>query len=248
MKTTLSVILTAAVLVCFAQVAQAAAITGVTNGNFELPSGVPGTEPNYVDNVVPTDWSLSANAGYSERIGTDYNNDLYPQLGGNTAVLLSITDASWGLGRTGIQQVLGQMVAGETYDFSATLGGASQANPPAWQQGLTVARYSIRFEDATTSTVLSEITDLNFNPAPLGTIVATMSYTAPALLAGDTLRLVLETRAIDGFSAGNGNRLGRMAIDDVSVTVTPPVPEPSTLVMLAAGLLSLVAYAWRKRK
>jgi len=26
------------------------------------------------------------------------------------------------------------------------------------------------------------------------------------------------------------------------------VPEPSTLVLLAAGLLGLLAYAWRKRK
>ena len=27
-----------------------------------------------------------------------------------------------------------------------------------------------------------------------------------------------------------------------------PVPEPGTLALLAAGLVSLLAYAWRKRK
>jgi hypothetical protein len=30
--------------------------------------------------------------------------------------------------------------------------------------------------------------------------------------------------------------------------VTPVVPEPSTLALLAAGLVGLLAYAWRKRK
>lgn len=36
--------------------------------------------------------------------------------------------------------------------------------------------------------------------------------------------------------------------DAVSVTSTPPVPEPSSVVLLAMGLIGLLAYAWRKRK
>jgi hypothetical protein len=42
---------------------------------------------------------------------------------------------------------------------------------------------------------------------------------------------------------------GGVAVDSVSVTVTTAdVPEPSTLVLLASGLVGLLAYAWRKRK
>ena len=36
-------------------------------------------------------------------------------------------------------------------------------------------------------------------------------------------------------------------IDSVSLTAVS-TPEPSALVLLGAGLLSLLAYAWRKRK
>jgi len=38
-------------------------------------------------------------------------------------------------------------------------------------------------------------------------------------------------------------------MDNVSVTLTSgEVPEPSTLVLLAAGLFGLLAYAWKKRR
>jgi len=30
--------------------------------------------------------------------------------------------------------------------------------------------------------------------------------------------------------------------------VVPDVPEPSTLVLLAAGLLGVLCYAWRRRR
>jgi hypothetical protein len=52
---------------------------------------------------------------------------------------------------------------------------------------------------------------------------------------GDVLRI--------GFVQCNGTY-----ITDVRLDVSPTVPEPSTLVLLASGLIGLLAYAWRKRK
>lgn len=37
-------------------------------------------------------------------------------------------------------------------------------------------------------------------------------------------------------------------VDNVRVTISPVIPEPSTLVLLTTGLVGLLAYAWRKRK
>lgn len=42
-------------------------------------------------------------------------------------------------------------------------------------------------------------------------------------------------------------RLSNVALDS-SQFVGAPIPEPSTIVLLATGLLGLLAYAWRKRK
>jgi hypothetical protein len=50
---------------------------------------------------------------------------------------------------------------------------------------------------------------------------------------------------------GGGNMPARyidnIALASAGVPLTP-VPEPSTLALLAAGLAGLLAYAWRKRR
>jgi hypothetical protein len=56
----------------------------------------------------------------------------------------------------------------------------------------------------------------------------------------------------EGFFRG-GNLTNTVYIDEIRVGTTwadvaPVVPEPSTIVLLASGLVGLLAYAWRKRK
>ena len=49
----------------------------------------------------------------------------------------------------------------------------------------------------------------------------------------------------------NNAQLGLMPTPDLAqmpALILKPVPEPSTLLLAGAGLLGLLAYAWRKRK
>jgi hypothetical protein len=70
-------------------------------------------------------------------------------------------------------------------------------------------------------------------------------------------QLVVEATSGDGIATDNmwyldgaGNWAGTMHVDYLRFTAGAyaPVPEPSTIIMLAAGLIGLLAYAWRKRK
>jgi hypothetical protein len=63
---------------------------------------------------------------------------------------------------------------------------------------------------------------------------STDEYGNPECAAGDSLLVVIE------LGAGG-------AVDNVRLTASE-VPEPSTLVSLAAAAVGLLAYAWRKRK
>lgn len=52
------------------------------------------------------------------------------------------------------------------------------------------------------------------------------------------------------YTSGDGQRYvsAPIANTDFTVALSPAVPEPSVLILLATGLFGLLAYAWRKRK
>lgn len=73
-----------------------------------------------------------------------------------------------------------------------------------------------------------------------------LDFTATAADASGGYRVSF----LSGYAAQNGLSTTAdqvFGIDSVSLAPAP-VPEPSTLVLLSAGLLGLLAYAWRKRK
>lgn len=71
------------------------------------------------------------------------------------------------------------------------------------------------------------------------------SLTFTATAAGPWQPSFLNGYYAEARSGGGGNAGSTFGIDSVSITA---VPEPSTLVLLGAGLFGLLAYAWRKRK
>jgi len=73
----------------------------------------------------------------------------------------------------------------------------------------------------------------NLNPIPTA-LYSTFDLTATVPVGADTARLVY---AIQTFTGGAGNN-GTVYVDDVSFAV---VPEPSSLILLGAGGLALVA-------
>lgn len=64
----------------------------------------------------------------------------------------------------------------------------------------------------------------------------TATLSGLSVAAGDTIDFVVSQ---------NGSKTIRLA---ATITETTHVPEPSTLLLVATGLLGLMAYAWRKRR
>jgi hypothetical protein len=83
------------------------------------------------------------------------------------------------------------------------------------------------------------------HPAAGGWALQTFTLTGDVLVSKSKLAAGAFTEILLSPSDG-------CYIDNVTLTATGPdfasVPEPSTIVLLASGLIGLLAYAWRKRR
>ena len=75
-----------------------------------------------------------------------------------------------------------------------------------------------------------------------------INFTTNALGGNNTpsLPFTWDSNTVNYIGFGGAFKTGAVStIDNVSVSA---IPEPSTLALLATGLIGLLAYAWRKRK
>ena len=110
-------------------------------------------------------------------------------------------------------------------------------------QGSNVQALDVRiWKDAVGGVIGNLLGDSgSFSEAPAGGWAArTYTYTADSSAVGHNLYVELAEPNPSLYQA-------QLNVDDVSGVYTP-VPEPSTIALLATGLLSLLAYAWRKRR
>ena len=128
------------------------------------------------------------------------------------------------------------------YTFNTSLVNGGPSADTNWHMlALTITNTSAGYAnwaayiDGAFATASSE------NPLPtitqLGTALYIGGYNGDNGFAG----------GIDEFSVFNGALTSDQIAGLYSAAVTP-VPEPSTLALLAGGLFGLLAYAWRKRK
>jgi hypothetical protein len=136
------------------------------------------------------------------------------------------------------QQVLDTpLLADHTYTFTAAVGMVPT-------DGNLGAQLILSIEDAPGSlTKLLTYADVTSSMIPAQFVNGSLTFTPTeaqvAAYSGQKLML-----GLCGYSSG---ATGRIAFDTVRLDVVPPiVPEPSTFILLASGLLGLLACAWRK--
>jgi hypothetical protein len=86
----------------------------------------------------------------------------------------------------------------------------------------------------------TESTTITASQLNAGVQSYTIHFPSTSIVLGDQYEVDLETYGVNSSSI--------IVLDNVAVVHASTVPEPSTLVLLGATLVSLLCYAWRKRK
>jgi hypothetical protein len=127
-----------------------------------------------------------------------------------------------------------ELAAGKTYTVTVTVGQGLQGT----FHGLTMGYF-----DATKGGGVPAVRTVLPSQAPMPGTFADFSYSFTPLLTGKSPAHVGDELQVM-FDMEGQSYIDNVRIDDGSV----PVPEPSTSALLTAGLIGLLAYAWRRRR
>ena len=134
--------------------------------------------------------------------------------------------------------VLGTLQPGLTYTVTVAFGTAI---------GQSFGSVTFGFGDITATTSLAQPEIDSLPGAGNGNLVdVSASFSADDMI-GVNGQQVGDQLAVFIYLAASTDNCDTVATN-VRVDVTGAVPEPSSLVLLAAGAVSLLAYAWKKRK
>ena len=111
--------------------------------------------------------------------------------------------------------------------------------------------WGLNFSNSTNTTVTVDLNDLGFTTTT-GTLMPLRADPgfAQQLLnpTGSASEVYIDWQSTLLTGLNTGNLSLTLGHAEITLLVLSPVPEPSTIVLLMAGVLSLLAYAWRKRK
>jgi hypothetical protein len=217
-------------LLAFSQAAIAETISiDVPNFSFELPV-LPGTQT--FDPHAPNNWLVTIGwAGYSNSGNSKVTGITGTQTAYANAVSYSHTSSLWSA--TGLTT----LAPDTTYELSVDVA----ARPDWAADGFSLSLCNGNAMNNGLGTTVFATTG-NLVPVSAVLTTTTLSFTTGSSVdTTEDLYICL--------SALYSGHDGQIAFDNVRLTATTaPVPEPSTLALLAGGLFGLIAYAWRKRK
>ena len=190
------------------------------NGGFESP--ILGDQPATTGN-----FSAFSQDPANALIPLPTNSDENP-LNGTQSVITQIlgVDGSF----VGIQQNVADIIVGETYTY--TINARTDGNP----LGLS-AEYRIEYLDDAGGFVVDQFANNIAITDGLSDTYASFTQSSVAPAGATTARAVF---ALQSFGGGDNN--GTVFLDDISLTgAVAAIPEPSSMGLMVAGLVGLVA-------
>jgi hypothetical protein len=114
-----------------------------------------------------------------------------------------------------------------------------------------VALWGLNFSDSSDATVTVDLNDLGFTTTT-GTLMQLKvdpSYAQQLLNpTGSASEVYIDWQSTPLTSLNTDNLTLTLGHAGITLLVLSPLPEPSTIIMLVAGVLGLLAYVWRRRK